>query len=346
MSRFFCYNCYTEQDLLYKEVEEEVRVRGEAIRVSVTLPFCSKCQHRMSTPASDNDLLTAAYAKYREKHGLLTPEDIVNIRKRYDLSQRALAKLLGWGLVTIHRYERGGLPDVSHNQILKSLSDPAVVLDLLDKSTCELHEGEAERLRAVAQGIKRSSRYDSALQALESIWEGEEVNEYTGYRMPDPERLWKMSAYFSRHVPGPLYKVKLMKLLFYSDFSHFSRHSISISGFPYAAIPLGPVPDGYEVFLSWAQLSGRGKVVYVDTSSQPGEVLQPTGREDKGDAFSPSERTTLETVANTLGNLNGSRLAAISHEEEGWKHTPIGQRIAYTWASELRGIAIQAGSER
>lgn len=57
-------------------------------------------------PTGDAVLRTARDL-YRQKHGLLTSSNIARLRGRYGLSQRALARLLGWGEVTIQRYEKG-----------------------------------------------------------------------------------------------------------------------------------------------------------------------------------------------------------------------------------------------
>ncbi|MDQ7792045.1 MAG: type II toxin-antitoxin system antitoxin SocA domain-containing protein [Candidatus Desulforudaceae bacterium] len=38
-------------------------------------------------------------------------------------------------------------------------------------------------------------------------------------------------------------KVKLMKYLWYSDFLHFKRNTVSISGLSYVRAPFGPVPN-------------------------------------------------------------------------------------------------------
>ena len=43
--------------------------------------------------------------------GFLQPEEIEKIRKQYGLSQKNFARLLGWGDITIHRYESGAIQD-------------------------------------------------------------------------------------------------------------------------------------------------------------------------------------------------------------------------------------------
>ena len=51
--------------------------------------------------------------------GIISPEDIIEFRKKYDISQSELVAILNWEKMTINRYERGGLPNQNHSDILK-----------------------------------------------------------------------------------------------------------------------------------------------------------------------------------------------------------------------------------
>jgi len=44
---------------------------------------------------------------------MLSPYEIRELRKRYGLTQKELSLLLGWGSVTMSRYENGALQDVA-----------------------------------------------------------------------------------------------------------------------------------------------------------------------------------------------------------------------------------------
>lgn len=46
------------------------------------------------------------------------------LREKYGLSQQQLARLLGWGRVTVQRYEKGALQDTAHDLLLRQLEDP------------------------------------------------------------------------------------------------------------------------------------------------------------------------------------------------------------------------------
>ena len=326
--------------MILEQTAARVLVRGEDIEVNGHRAYCAECHQPMAVPEVDDELFAAAYQEYRHAHSLVSPREIADIRAMYGLSQRGLAKLLGWGTVTIHRYEKDALPDAAHNQILKTLRDPGVVIGLLDDPHCQLAEVEKVRVRTALRGRLRGNKVDSAVTAMEALWEAAEPDEYTGYRGTDPTRLMQMVAYFADALPSSPYKVKLMKLLFYSDFLHFARHGVSISGFKYAAIPMGPVPDDYEMFITWAKLSGLVRVEFVNLShGQPAEVLVP--QEARGPhCFADSEMDALRTVARHCGRMSGAALARLSHEEPAWKDTDQSGWISYEWAHTLQAVPV------
>lgn len=69
---------------------------------------------------------------YRREEGLLTSTQIIGIREKYNISQRDLCILLGWGGKTITRYESHQVQDKAHDTILKKIDqDPEWFLALL-----------------------------------------------------------------------------------------------------------------------------------------------------------------------------------------------------------------------
>lgn len=66
---------------------------------------CRKCGSVQYTPDQMDAIDTAAHRIYRNRYHLLSPVDVVSIRKRSGLSQRAMAELLGLGPNTISRWE-------------------------------------------------------------------------------------------------------------------------------------------------------------------------------------------------------------------------------------------------
>ena len=155
----YCVNCDDERALREEVRRHTLVIKGKRIEFDAEVAVCQVCGEVVASPDYDDAALRKAYDLYRKQQGLLTSEEIVTLRKRYGLSQRALARLLGWGLVTIQRYEKGVIQDRAHDQVLRSLFDPRRVLALLGREGDDLTPGERECLRRKAQEIlKRNGR--------------------------------------------------------------------------------------------------------------------------------------------------------------------------------------------
>jgi putative zinc finger/helix-turn-helix YgiT family protein len=121
-----CPLCEGMRNLIYGRQQEKIRVRGEEIDVFVNLFYCPTGDHYFQSFDDDEKRIQSAYREYRKRKGFLQPEEIKQIREQYKLSQRNFSRLLGWGDITIHRYESGAIQDDAHNDILlliKSFED-------------------------------------------------------------------------------------------------------------------------------------------------------------------------------------------------------------------------------
>jgi len=121
-----CPVCEIERGLIYGLLDETLKVRDEDIEVTSKIYYCPEGDHYFYDVNDEDDKFETAYREYRKRKGLLQPEEIRQIREQYGLSQRSFARLLGWGDITIHRYESGALQDEVHNDVLhmiKSLED-------------------------------------------------------------------------------------------------------------------------------------------------------------------------------------------------------------------------------
>lgn len=142
---------------------QEFVVKSESVTVEVAVAICPNCLSAIPYAKLDRYQRHKAYDAYRQAHGLLTASEIVCIRTRYGLSQRCMARLLGWGLITIHRYEQGGIQNRAHDTALRFVaSDPAFLL---------------RRLEAIRDGL--SAR--GFARVRESILRGAQLTQCLGF---------------------------------------------------------------------------------------------------------------------------------------------------------------------
>ena len=59
------------------------------------------------------------FDKYRKEKNIISPEEIIDFRKKYNISQRELTGILDFGKMTINRYEKGSLPTKSQSDYLR-----------------------------------------------------------------------------------------------------------------------------------------------------------------------------------------------------------------------------------
>jgi len=83
-------------------------VNGEEIRVPSAVHLrCPKCGEIVLRFQDARRLREDAVAIYREKHALLSADDVRAIRERFNLTQADLARLLRLGANTVSRWESG-----------------------------------------------------------------------------------------------------------------------------------------------------------------------------------------------------------------------------------------------
>ncbi len=140
-----CPGCKKDMDIKSISGEEIVEIRGEQIVVPSQRRTCSSCAYEFENDKSP-EVLDAAFREYRSRHGLLQPEEIQEWRKRHTFSQRELSQLLGWGGVTLSRYENGALQTEAHEQMLRLVMEPSNLLKLVETSGDLLSKSKKDRL--------------------------------------------------------------------------------------------------------------------------------------------------------------------------------------------------------
>ncbi len=329
----FCPQCGTDRELREEARRETYKVRGEEITVDAVVPVCPVCGEDVSIADRDDGILDRVYREYRRRKGLLQPEEIVELRERYGLSQRGLSRLMGWGQITVQRYEKGNLQDNAHDALLRGLEDPGFVLDMLARSGDRLSKREKEEIREAALGRAEPDSGEAIREYARSLEPRQGL--LNGWRDFSIDRLGQIAVWFANSVAG-LNKVKLAKLLWLADFSHYYRQSRSITGLAYARLPLGPVPHRYQTLLGLLEDMGYIRLEPVKFSGGEGESVKPLVRFDPS-SLTESELETLARVRDRYGSLDGTRLSKLSHGEAIWTGHRDGDLIAYAEAdgSEL-----------
>lgn len=118
MNKVFCPTC--NKKVSYK-IEERLieKYKSKVVNVYEKVAICNECQEDIYVPSIEQENFDVLYSKYREVADIISANEIINFREKYGISQGELVGILGWGKMTINRYEKGSVPSRSHSDFLK-----------------------------------------------------------------------------------------------------------------------------------------------------------------------------------------------------------------------------------
>lgn len=280
----------------------------------------------------DNEAIKMALEQYRLNNNIVSYEDIVNFRKKYNLSQRALAKLLGIGSATVARYEKGALPTESLSNLLKEImNDDGSFVSLFEKNKGNLSDDEEKKVESVLVDVKQKIKTNSVLKAYILRNDNGQANVNDGFKKFDFNKFKNMVIYLISNGVK-LSKTRLNKLLFYCDFIYFSENSVSMSGATYIHDHYGPVPSDFE--LLYTVLRDQNIIDSVPFSDGHGEELSTNMKPDNS-YFNRQELSILDVVLSKFKDYNAKRITEYSHQEKAYMNTSSKSIISYKYAFEL-----------
>jgi putative zinc finger/helix-turn-helix YgiT family protein len=329
----YCIVCGQDGPLKHAQKATEFDVRGETLSLQVPVTVCPSCG--TTEVERGIDPAKMAFAEYRERKGLLTPERIRAIRKRYKLSQKSLAALLGMSEATINRYERGGLQDAAHDAAIRACENPDFVQDLLDRRGDKLSAWQRQRVEDALKG-QTKTRYRLAA-VMGQLWNmPQELSLVTGFRKFTYEKYAAVVAWFCRRLKR-VTPTSLNKLLFYADFLHFRSESVSLTGAAYRRLPYGPVPADFGGLREQMEIDQVVEVREVEyQNGNVGEEYRVGPKADELDVtFSPRELAILDAITRAFDNVTPSEISNRSHKESAWRDTEDRTLISYDKASDL-----------
>ncbi len=310
--KHICPNCEKKTDVQHIKTTEDITVKGEKINVPVEYYKCLECGVEFDDPKTKHDPLAIAFKVYRRRHGMMQPEEIRELRQKYGLTQKEFCKLLGWGEVTLSRYENGALQDSTHNTILQMIKDPRNLLNLIELQGDFLAEDKREKLIGL---LIDTIEEKHSFPIIYSEYFGKYSPDiFSGFKELNLNKLFEAIIFFC--VAGVL-KTKLCKLLFYADFKHYKNYASSITGVRYVHRKFGPVPDRYGYY--FATLENEEKAISVDEvnfGEYVGEMLYADKNPDLS-VFSNSEIKTLSEVKEYFQDFGSGVIKNFSHKEKG-----------------------------
>jgi putative zinc finger/helix-turn-helix YgiT family protein len=339
MTVLFCPECGVEGEIEIREGKETFHVKGEPITVQTHVAVCVSCEEEILDRELDSANLERAFTIYRQKHSLLSPTDIVRIRQKYGLSQRALARLLQWGDVTIHRYENGAIQDKVHDEVLRFIEEPRNMNSIYKRNTAVLPKTISLDLGKRLHSLLNDEPEDRFRAAARELLDTSAPGPLNGFKRFDLEAMENAILFIVSSVEHS-FKSKVLKLLWYVDFLCYNETAHSLTGSKYEAAPFGPVPREYRLLLTYMDRAGVIKLqedkITADGTDNP-EIIVPQRRLPT-DAFSDIQRRCLEQVCEEFKHHSANATETRTHDEKAYQVTRregLWETIPYTLANTL-----------
>lgn len=140
----FCPGCRQDMKYSINENIESAKLKGEVYEFISYTAFCEKCGGEIYVAELEDANLKALYDAYRQRHDIISLEDIRAIPEKYNIGKRPLSLLLGWGEQTFSRYFDGDMPTKQYSETMKQICiDPVYYLSLLERGKENLKSDKA-----------------------------------------------------------------------------------------------------------------------------------------------------------------------------------------------------------
>ncbi len=328
-----CLCCMEEHDVKAVHITETNTFKNTQVSYEAQYFYCDNADEYYSNEQmiTSNDI--SMKNAYRKKIGLLTTEEIIAIRTTYGLSQSDLCLLLGWGEKTITRYESHQVQDAAHDTILRKLKeDPEWFLTLLERSKDKISGSSYRKYLQIALTLFEKKHDIYLRNAITAKYARFMSNlNCSGNKYLDLDVVTDMIRYFANsHQVNSLYKVKLMKLLWYTDALSYKRFGHAISGLVYLAFPMGAVPVAHESIIDLSCIK------YEETEIGDGTAYHFLPTEDKTYHYLGSgDIEILEAVIRAFGKASKTDIVEAMHKEKAYTETDPAGIIDFKYAVDL-----------
>ena len=324
----YCVECDKFVDAIEKPYELTLPVKGEDITITATSPFCEECGTVILVDTIEENNIQLAYDVYRENHGLLKPDEIKGIRAHFHLSQHDFSIILGLGVHTLSRLERGDIISCALNTQIKSIQTKNDLIKLYEINKINLTDSECKRIEkaiGASDDAFNSFNYRSRL----AVYEDDSPNAKNGYRLFDYDRVVSLVTQLVTHC-NALSVTKLMKALFYTDFYSHAITGISFTGLTYARATYGPVVDNRDNLISSLKDTDVISTIEINDAEyivcdHPREV-----------PFSESDSEIINDIVLFVNSFStAQKISEASHELTLWKNLENGKLIPYNNTQEV-----------
>lgn len=324
---------YTGKEMKVAKEMRDMTFRKEKFPVVFHFYFCEDTKEQFEDEHFSTLNYNQVLNQYRVRHHIPFPEQIRQIRLKYEISAARMAEILGMGANSWRNYEGGEVPSRAIATLIHTMAKPENIIQQIQLYS-GLSEKEQEKiLKPVQKLIAGSCDCADPLYRFNN-----QPDISTGFKAFDRIKTEHVISFFAERLQP--FKTKLNKLLFYTDFVHFRDTAQSITGLRYNAIQFGPVPCNYDILYGTLADIDIIDIEYAMTQNGEIERILPNPHYHfDTSVFSSTELEVMEYIANKFKVTSASDIADISHREAAWKDNIEGKRIIpFHYAFELETV--------
>lgn len=329
-----CSCCMENHEVKTVLVQDELTFKNRKISFEASYLYCDMAEelYTEEQQMQENDIRLKD--AYRKSEGLLTSREIYCIRSQYGISQSDLCILLGWGGKTITRYESHQVQDKAHDTILKKIAqDPEWFLTLLYEAKEKLSKESFQKYLTAATNLYEEERDFYLRKAIEADYARFQGNQlFHGNTKLSLDKVVDVIRYFAASAKvTALYKVKLMKLMWYADALSYKRRGFTITGLIYQALPMGAVPVGHNSIIDLKDVPCE-EVDMGETYAYHFYLPDAVSFS----ALTDEDKEILDLVIEKLGKMSKNEIIAFMHEEDAYVQTGAREVISFQYTVNLK----------
>lgn len=329
-----CTCCMEEHEVKTVLVNEEITFKNKKVAYEASYLYCDAAEelYMNEQQMQENDIRLKD--AYRKSEGLLTSSDINGIRAKYGISQSDLCILLGWGGKTITRYESHQVQDKAHDTILKKIDqDPEWFLSLLNDARVHLSAESYQKYLNVATTLYEKDQDSYLRKAVEACYAKFHGNQlFHGNTDLSLDKVVDVIRYFAASTKiTALYKVKLMKLMWYADALSYKLRGFAITGLVYQALPMGAVPVGHNSIIDLKDVPCE-EVDMGETNAYHFSLKEAASFP----SLTNDDKNILDTVIEKLGKMSKNEIIDFMHKEQAYVETAPRDVIPFKYAESLQ----------
>lgn len=226
------------------------------------------------------------------------------------------------------------MQDKAHDTILKKIyQDPEWFLSLLNGAKANLSAESYQKYLVAATSLYEEDRDAYLRKAIEASYAKFQGNQmFHGNTDLSLDKVVEVIRYFASSIKVTnLYKVKLMKLIWYADALSYKRRGFAITGLIYQALPMGAVSVGHNSIIDLKGVACEE----VDMGETYAYHFSLNEKQTFSE-LSDEEKDILDVVIEKLGKMNKNEIINFMHKEQAYVETTPRDIIQFKYAESLQ----------